>query len=50
MTEENLRAMFARSKAAKVNKPEPQITGSRLLEGDLFTFLGGLVEREGELG
>jgi hypothetical protein len=49
-TNENLRAIFAKAKAEQVDKPEPQVIGSRLLEGDLFTFLDGLVEREGELG
>ena len=50
LTVESLGAMFARAKAEQVDKPEPQITGSRLMEGDLFTFLDGLVGREGELG
>jgi hypothetical protein len=47
MTAESFRDMVAKARAAEMDKPESQITGSRLLEGDLFTFLGGLVAREG---
>jgi Domain of unknown function (DUF4419) len=42
-------SIYRKLHAAQGDKPEPHITRSRLLEGDLFTALGRLIEREGEL-
>ncbi len=37
------------AKSTEAPKAEPEIAAARQLEGDLFTFLFGLIEREGKL-
>jgi hypothetical protein len=48
-TWEEFKEAWKNKDVAKPVKPEPQITGSRLQGGDLFTFLSRLVEHEGEV-